>query len=97
MSHIFQRPLCDLGLAFDYSFRPLVGEPDPGAGGGCDTRPHRVELYSASVDPRTAPDEWRPFSLCEEHEGQLRAIDARLTGSGGSSRFRPVPPRTARA
>ncbi|HTS32838.1 MAG TPA: hypothetical protein VMI55_02730 [Thermoplasmata archaeon] len=97
MSHIFQRPLCDLGIAFDYSFRASVGDPDPGLGGGCDTRPHRVELYSVSADPRTAPDEWRAFSLCEEHEGQLRGIDTRLTGSGRASRFRPVPPRTARA
>lgn len=97
MSHLFQRPLCDMGIAYDYSFRPLVGDPDAASGGGCDARPHRVELYSAAADPRTAPHEWRPFSLCDEHEGQLRQYDARLRGEGRASRFRPSTPRIARA
>ncbi len=96
MSHIFQRPLCELGVAFDYAFRPLVGGPDAASGGGCDERPHRVELYSAAADPEAAPEDWRPFSLCAEHEGQLRMCDARLTASGRPSRFRTGPPRTAR-
>jgi hypothetical protein len=97
MSHLFQRPLCDMGRAFDYAFRPLVGEIDPASGGGCDERPHRVELYSASADPQTAPPEWRPFALCGEHEGQLRQYDARLTGAGKPSRFRGTAPAPSRA
>jgi hypothetical protein len=88
MSHLFQRPLCDMGRAFDFAFRPLVGEIDPSSGGGCDERPHRVELYAAGTDPRTRPDEYRAFALCTEHEGQLRGYDARLVQGGSPSRFR---------
>jgi hypothetical protein len=95
MSAIFQRPLCDMGKAFEYSFRPLVGEPDPGSGGGCDERPHRVELYSAATDPRSATPEWRPFGLCAEHESQLRSYDGRLPSRGLPSRFR-VPAAAGR-
>ncbi|HLM90915.1 MAG TPA: hypothetical protein VK424_02530 [Thermoplasmata archaeon] len=90
MSHIFQRPLCQLGMAYDYSFRPTLGDPDPSYGGGCDERPHRVELYSAQTDPRSATAEWQPFGLCDEHEGQLRQSDVRQTAQGTPSRFRAV-------
>ncbi len=91
MSHLFQRPLCDMGRAFDFSFRPMAGDIDPASGGGCDERPHRVELYAAAVDPVREPEAWRPFALCGEHESQLRAYDARIVGSGRASRFRPGP------
>lgn len=97
MSHLFQRPLCDLGVAFDYAFGPTVGEQGTALGGGCDERPRRVELFAASVDPPSATDSWRPFALCAEHEGQLRRCDARLVAQGRPSRFRPEPARTARA
>lgn len=97
MSHIFQRPLCDMGIAFDYAFRPVVGELDPAMGGGCDERPHRVALYSASADLPSGAAEWRPFALCGEHEGQLRQYDARLVSQGRPSRFRPAAPGPARA
>ena len=90
MSAIFQRPLCDMGRVYEYSFRPLVGDPDPGSGGGCDEYPHRVEVYAAAADPRTAPDSWRPFGLCTEHEAQLRQYDARIQSRGTLSRFRPA-------
>lgn len=90
MSAIFQRPLCDMGKAYDYSFRPLVGEPDVGAGGGCDERPHRVEMFSAGAAGRVDSVEWRPFGLCTEHETQLRSYDARLVALGTPSRFRPT-------
>jgi hypothetical protein len=90
MSHIFQRPLCDMGKAYDYAFRPLVGDPDAADGGGCDTRPHRVELFSAAAQPGADSSEWRPFALCGEHEHQLRAHDARLRDTGRASRFRTV-------
>ncbi|MGP8071812.1 MAG: hypothetical protein ACLPZM_01605 [Thermoplasmata archaeon] len=96
MSHIFQRPLCDLGRAYDYAFRPVIGEPDPASGGGCDERPHRVELFSATADPRAAPDEWRSFELCAEHEGQLRQYDTRRAAVGTPSRFRPSTPPQGR-
>ena len=94
MSAIFQRPLCDMGTAYDYSFRPVVGDPDPGTGGGCDERPHRVELYSADVDPVAAPSSWRAFGLCGEHESQLRGADAKVQARGLRSRFRPGAPES---
>ncbi|MGA8664326.1 MAG: hypothetical protein WB809_04565 [Thermoplasmata archaeon] len=96
MSHIFQRPLCQLGLAYDFSFRPTAGEPDQMYGGGCDERPHRVELYAATADPKSATAEWRPFGLCAEHEAQLRQCDARQTALGTPSRFRAVAPPQGR-
>jgi hypothetical protein len=95
MSAIFQRPLCDMGKAYDYSFRPVVGEPELGFGGGCDERPHRVELFGASADPARPEAEWRSFGLCGEHESQLRQADRRLTTGGTPSRFRAPPTRTA--
>ncbi|MGD0249867.1 MAG: hypothetical protein ABSB97_03115 [Thermoplasmata archaeon] len=88
MSAIFQRPLCDMGAVYEFAFRPIVGEADVGAGGGCDDRPHRVEVFSASVDPRSDSMAWRPFSLCPEHEAQLRRYDERVQGKGLASRFR---------
>jgi len=97
MSAIFQRPLCDMGAVYDFSFRPMVGDPDPGAGGPCDDRPHRVDLFSAAADPSVPSATWRTFSLCPEHEGQLRAYDARIRAQGRPSRFRapsPSPTRT---
>ncbi len=102
MSAIFQRPLCDMGSAYDFAFRPLVGDADAGAGGTCDDRPHRVELYSAGADPGSPTAEWRSFSLCPEHEDQLRRYDARLPPKGVPSRFRPAvrappPPANGRA
>jgi len=88
MSAIFQRPLCDMGKAYDYSFRSYIGDADPGAGGTCDDRPHRVELYGATADASSASADWRAFSLCPEHEDQLRRYDDRLRPMGVSSRFR---------
>jgi hypothetical protein len=93
LSHLFERPLCEMGVAYDYAFRPVVGEADPGAGGPCDDRPHRVELYSASADPRSSTAEWRPFALCPDHEAQLAHYDERLRGTGLESRFRQLGPR----
>ena len=93
MSHLFQRPLCEMGAAYDYAFRPLLGDADEGTGGPCDDRPHRVELYSAESEPPTNPSSWRPFALCPDHESQLANFDARVTASGKGSRFRtPRPP-----
>jgi hypothetical protein len=92
VSAIFQRPLCDMGRAYDFSFRPLVGDPDPGSGGGCDERPHRVEMFGAAADPSAPTAEWRPFGLCAEHEGQLRGYDARLRARSIASRFRSSAP-----
>ncbi|MGA9840618.1 MAG: hypothetical protein WBF81_05435 [Thermoplasmata archaeon] len=89
MSAIFQRPLCDMGKAYDFSFRPQLGDADTGAGGPCDDRPHRVELYAAATDPTSPNAEWQSFSLCPEHEDQLRRYDARLPARGVSTRFRP--------
>jgi hypothetical protein len=90
MSAIFQRPLCDMGRAYDFSFRPIVGDADTGAGGPCDDRPHRVELYAAAADPASASAAWQGFSLCPEHEAQLRTYDARVVARGAASRFRPL-------
>jgi hypothetical protein len=97
VSAIFQRPLCDMGAVYEFAFRPLVGEADVGAGGGCDDRPHRVEVFSAAADPRADPAAWRAFSLCPEHEAQLREYDRRVLASGRPSRFRSpgaTPPGT---
>lgn len=88
MSAIFQRPLCEMGAAYDFALRPIVGEPEPGSGGPCDDRPHRVEACAASADPRGADAAWRAFLLCPEHEAQLRRIDGRLSERGIASRFR---------
>ena len=100
MSAIFQRPLCEMGAAYDFAFRPLLGEPETGSGGPCDDRPHRVELWAAGADPGTDGAGWRGFGLCPEHEGQLRHFDRRVAAGGRPSRFRstasPTPPTQAK-
>lgn len=88
MSHLFQRPLCDMGRAYDYAYRPVLGEPAADSGGPCDDRPRLVELCSATADPGSAATTWRGFSLCPEHETQLRQGDPRMPGG---SRFRTAP------
>jgi hypothetical protein len=92
VSHMFQRPLCEMGVAYDFAFRPVLGEADPDAGGPCDDRPHRVELFGATADIGSPAAEWRPFALCPDHEAQLRSYDVRLPARGLASRFR-VPPK----
>ena len=89
MSHLFQRPLCEMGMAYDFAFRPVVGELGAEAGGGCDDRPHPVALFAAAADVRSPEAEWRRFALCPEHEGQLRAADRSFVAQGHPSRFRP--------
>jgi hypothetical protein len=96
VSAIFQRPVCDMGRAYDFAFRPHIGDADTGAGGPCDDRPHPVDLYSATTDPGSPTAVWQTFSLCPEHEEQLRKYDARLPSKGISSRFRPTSAPTAR-
>lgn len=91
MSAIFQRPLCDMGRAYDFAFRPRLGDPDPTSGGPCDDRPRRVELCAASAHPTHVDVVWQGFELCPEHEHQLRAFDARQIAEGALSRFREVP------
>jgi hypothetical protein len=90
MSAIFQRPLCEMGAAYDFALRPVVGEPDVGSGGPCDDRPHAVEMFAATADPSVTGAPRRSFSLCPEHETQLRRHDARLTARGIPSRFLPA-------
>jgi hypothetical protein len=91
MGGIFQRPLCEMGAAYDFSFRPLIGDADPGSGGPCDDRPRAIELFSAAADPASPSAAYRAFSLCPEHEAQLRAHDGKLPVRGVASRFRPPP------
>jgi hypothetical protein len=95
MSAIFQRPLCDMGKAYDFAFRPILGDPLTGSGGPCDDRPRRVELFGAVTDPAAAQAEWRPYSLCPEHESQLRQCDERLRAKGPGSRFRTAEARSS--
>ncbi|HYB77650.1 MAG TPA: hypothetical protein VEE83_03085 [Thermoplasmata archaeon] len=97
MSHLFERPLCDMGRAYDFAFRPIVGEPAVGDGGPCDDRPHRIELFAAGADRSARDADWQAFSVCPEHESQLRRYDERLRGQGRPPRFRstltgPPPP-----
>lgn len=87
MSAIFQRPLCDMGKACDFAFRPVLGEPKVGSGGPCDDYPRPVDLLVADTDPRSPSATWRTFPLCPEHEAQLRRHDHRVPGG---SRFRPA-------
>ena len=88
MSHLFQRPLCDMGRAYDFAYRPTLGEPATEDGGGCDDRPRRIELYAAIAE-RSAPGAvWQAFSVCPEHESQLRRYDERLRARGLPERFR---------
>lgn len=88
MSHLFERPLCDMGRAYDFAFRPACGDPDTEDGGPCDDRPHRIELYAAGADRSSADAAWQGFSVCPEHESQLRRYDERLRQRGLSPRFR---------
>jgi hypothetical protein len=91
VSHLFQRPLCEMGGAYDYAYRPTVGDPSPEDGGGCDDRPKQVELYRADADPSRTDPAWRTFSVCPEHESQLRRYDERLRERGIAPRFRSRP------
>lgn len=93
MSAIFQRPLCQMGAAYDYAFRPILGDPEPGSGGPCDERPHRVDLIGAGAEPSPTSAGWRSYDLCPEHEAQLRREDARLRKRGPPSRFRTPNPK----
>lgn len=77
-----------MGKAYDFSIRSLLGDPDTGAGGPCDDHPRRVEMFSATTDSSTTAAEWRAFSLCPEHEDQLRRYDERLRPQGIPTRFR---------
>ncbi|MGC2033933.1 MAG: hypothetical protein WA761_00635 [Thermoplasmata archaeon] len=88
MGGIFQRPVCDLGPAYDFAFRPLIGVPDPDSGGGCDDAPERVELFAAGTDPSVPSAAWTYFSLCPAHRDQLKRYDERLETKGLPSRFR---------
>lgn len=88
MSAIFQRPLCDMGKAYDFAFRPILGEPEVGSGGPCDDHPRPVELLAAQGERTSTAAQWRTFSLCPEHEAQLRRADARVAAG---SRFRRGP------
>jgi len=84
-----------MGRAYDFAYRPTLGDPDPSDGGGCDDRPHRVELLSAGSD-RAGPNAvWGSFSVCPEHEMQLRRYDDRLRGRGTGPRFRNEPSASA--
>ena len=93
MSSIFQRPLCEMGRAFDFAFRPLVGDPRPGDGGPCDDRPTRWELVGADADLSSSGPTARPFLLCPEHAHQLQRYDAEIVARGLPSRFHPASRR----
>jgi hypothetical protein len=80
-----------MGAVYEFAFRPLIGDADVGAGGPCDDRPHRVEVYAAEADPGSPAAAWRSFSLCPEHEEQLRRYDGRVRAQGRPSRFRGGP------
>jgi hypothetical protein len=97
VSAIFQRPLCDMGRAYDFAFRPTVGDPELGSGGPCDDRPTPVELYAAHSDPASAQAVHRSFSLCPEHEQQLRRQDEKLVRAGAASRFGTGATRVGRS
>ena len=88
MSHLFQRPLCDMGRAYDFAFRPLLGDPLAEDGGGCDDRPRRIELYAPEADTTDRDAPWQAFAVCPEHESQLRRYDERLRRQGRAARFR---------
>ena len=83
-----------MGAAYDFAYRPTVGEPAAEDGGGCDDRPNRVELYAAHADPQLPTAEWRAFSVCPEHESQLRRYEERLRAQGVPPRFRSPRPGT---
>jgi hypothetical protein len=76
-SHLYVLWIFDRSQGFE-----LVGTPP------CDDRPHRIELYAATAD-RASPDAaWQSFSVCPEHETQLRRYDEQLRTKGKNSRFR---------
>ncbi len=94
MSHIFQRPVCDLGRAYDYAYRPSLGEPNIDAAGGCDDRPAAIDLFSGNADLRSSNPSWSTFSVCPGHQGELLRYDRLLTDQGLPSRLKsPAPPR----
>jgi hypothetical protein len=96
VSAIFQRPLCEMGAAYDFAYRPRIGDPGPGFGGPCDTRPHAVGVCSAASDPGQPDAAWRSYRLCEEHEAQLRRIETDHRAElGDGSRLRAEPPAGA--
>lgn len=95
MSHLFERPLCDMGRAYDYAYRPIVGDPETGDGGGCDDRTHRIELFGADADRTKADSAWLAFEVCPEHETQLRRYDQRLAARSIAPRFRTGPDRAS--
>jgi hypothetical protein len=88
MSHLFQRPMCDLGAAYDFAYRPVLGAPDVDAAGGCDDRPAKVALYAATADPFDRQPVWSTFGVCAGHVGELRRYDAEFVKRGRGSRFR---------
>lgn len=92
MSHLFQRPLCEMGIAYDYAYREPLGPPTPDLGGGCDDRPRRVELWAAHALPPDPAAPWRSFQVCPEHTVQLAMVDRRLGARGLTSRFRSPRP-----
>ena len=92
MSHIFQRPLCEMGAAYDYAYRNPLGPPTPDLGGGCDDRPRRVELWAGLSSATETAAAWRPFQVCPEHLAQLAGVDRRLVSQGLTSRFRSPRP-----
>jgi hypothetical protein len=94
VSHFLERPLCDMGRAYDFAYRPTVGDPVPGDGGGCDDRPHRIELYAAEADRTKVDATWLAFEVCPEHEAQLRRYDERLAERGLPPRFRTAAGRS---
>lgn len=77
-----------MGSAYDFAFRPIVGNPDDSDGGSCDDRPRFVELYGAAADRTSSSTVPRTFSLCPEHELQLRRYDERIRARGVTPRFR---------
>ena len=68
MGGIFQRPVCDLGPAYDFAFRPLIGVPDPRLGRRLRRRPGTCRTVRGGDRPE------RPF----------RRVDVLLALSGAS-------------
>jgi len=88
MSHLFERPLCDMGRAYDFAFRPALGDPPVGMGGPCDDRPARIDLLAADADKSSPAAVFRSFFVCPEHVTQLRRMDGQMPQG---SRFRSDP------
>ncbi|MEM0128828.1 MAG: hypothetical protein QXG65_01495 [Thermoplasmata archaeon] len=89
MSAIFQRPLCEMGRAYDFAYRPILGDPGPGTGGPCDDRPTSTVLLAASADPSRPDPPRRSFLLCPEHRDQLARMDLTLRERGIAPRRVP--------